>query len=415
MPVQQLNATVYHDDVAGAIERLYPGFYQNHMKSWMETVTTQSSTLGQHQNIDGAASFWTALRRNTGSVAMMGNVRNAMQNIGGVALAAARVKPRFLMLAAYDYMSQPGAARDEINAKSRMMRLRHAAGNNIYEVRDAINELTESSNLLIRNAEATRKFLAKHTYILQELTQKPLDRIVWIGAYKQAIDKGANEQDAIREADAAVRMTQHDSTPISLASGEKGSPVQKMFSQFMGWFVMLSSLRGGDFHNMSKGNAMLLVMGPMITTLVIGEIVSEIGEIVSDMLDDKEPEDEGWDKTAVRIAANSLFALPRAFGPVGAGVSTGLQTFIGSALGTAEGYQMRMPEPAAIGLIGRAFREGRQWVESLENGEDVVNNSIDFSEMLLGAFGFPVGALTNRIQAGITDDDADLKGLIVGR
>jgi len=53
--------------------------------------------------------------------------------------------------------------------------------------------------------------------------------------------------------------------------------------------------------------------------------------------------------------------------------------------------------------------------QSLENGEDVVNNSIDFSELLLGAFGFPVGALTNRIQAGITDDDADLKGLIVGR
>lgn len=408
VPAQQLNATVYHDDVAGAIERLYPGFYQNHMKPWMETVTTQSSTLGQHQNIDGAASFWTALRRNTGSVAMMGNIRNALQNIGGVALAAARVKPRFLMLAAYDYMSQPFAVRDEINAKSRMMRLRHAAGNNIYEVRDAINELTESSNLLIRNAEATRKFLAKHTYILQELTQKPLDRIVWLGAYKQAVDKGAKEKDAIREADSAVRTTQHDSTPISLASGEKGGPVQKMFSQFMGWFVMLSSLRGGDFHNMSKGNAMMLVMGPMITTLVIGEIVSE-------MLDDQEPEDEGWDKSAVRIAANSLFALPRAFGPIGSGVSTGLQTFIGSALGTAEGYQMRMPEPAGIALIGRAFREGRQWIESLQTGKDMGNTSVDFSEMLLGALGYPLGAVTNRIQAGVTDEDADLKGLIVGR
>ena len=409
-PAKQLLSIVYNDDVNVQLERLYPGFTQNHLKHWIETVTTQSSTLGQHQDIDGAASLWNVLRRNTGSAAMIGNIRNALQGIGGIALAAARVRPRYLMLAAHDYFQSPYRSRDAIQDKSRMMRLRHVKGNNIYEVRDAINELHESGNAFIRNTDKLRAFLAKHTYIAQELIQKPLDRIVWLGAYKQAVDAGKSEIVAIREADGAVRQTQHDSTPMSLASGEKGTPLQKLVSQFMGWFVMMASLRGGDFHNQTRLSALMLVLGPMLTTMVIGEIVSE-------MLDEHE-KDDTWDKIALRVAGNSVFSLPRAFGIPGVIASTALQSSVGSALGTAENYQMRMPQPAAFALVGRAMAAGRQWVDAMTSESSkasIADAGTDFIEIVGALFGIPIGVVTNRVQAGFTDEDASVRGFINGR
>lgn len=412
---------VGNKEVKVQLERIQPGIYSEFLNDWLETVGTQSTTLSKNQDVTGLDWFASHMRRSAGTAAMFANVKNSIQGISGLALAIARVNPGALLLAVGDYMFSPMRAKQEINEKSAYMRLRHREGSSVYEVRDKVQDLILSQNMIVRGGQKLSKWMAKNTYWMQEIIQKPVDRIVWLGAYKQELDEGGTEERAILAGDAAVRQTQGDTMAISLATGEKGTSTIKMFTQFMSWFIMMGSLRADFTVAQPEGRSRVAAAAPMLMTMFVTMV---IGELVTEALDRaaSEPEDEeervrrSLGQTAIRVTLNSVIAPLRMFGLAGAGAST-----VAANLFNMDAYQQRMPSPPALSVVMRALREGKQMVA----GEDPFSTEdvLDFGEallILLGAGGVVAG--TKRVRRGFGvgvelergEQPLDISGMVTG-
>lgn len=404
--VQRLNRLLQNRDVRAMLERLEPDIYENYLNHWMQTVASQSTTLGREGDPFAGSTFLSTLRRSAGTAAMFGNVVNAAQNISGAVLAAAKVKPKFLALASQDIIRAPRETRDTIHDLSQYMRDRHAKGNTVYEVRDRIDTLRESSNKLVRGYQQMQRFLSRNTYWLQELTQKPLDRVVWLGAYKQEIERSGSESRAVAAGDAAVRQTQGDTLAVSLARGEKGSEFVKLFTQFSSWFVMMGSLRARAVRD--PGDFMVLAAAafPMLLSLGLGEVIGE-------MLRPGGDKDDDLDTTALRVMRNTAIALPRV-----AGLPGNVASAVVAALLDGDVYQQRMPAPPAISTLSRALSEGNQ----LLHGDEVTtSDAMDFAEAASVLLGLPVTPVTRRVRAGFGvatrdgEEEFSARGLLTGR
>ena len=412
---------VGNKEVKVQLERIQPGIYSEFLNDWLETVGTQSTSLSRNKDVTGLDYFASHLRRSAGTAAMFANVKNSIQGISGLALAIARVNPGALLLAVGDYMASPIASKKQINEKSAYMRLRHRDGNSVYEVRDKVQDLLLSQNMIVRGGQKLSRWMAKNTYWMQEIIQKPVDRIVWLGAYKQELDEGGSEEQARLAGDAAVRQTQGDTMAISLAQGEKGTATIKMFTQFMSWFIMMGSLRADFTVAQPEGRSRAAAAAPLLMTMFVTMV---IGELVTEALDQaaSEPEDEeervrrSLGQTAIRVTLNSIIAPLRMFGIAGAGAST-----VAATLFNMEAYQQRMPAPPGWSVAMRLLREGKQMVA----GEDPFSTEdvLDFSEallVLLGAGGIVAG--TRRVRRGLGvgvelergEEPFDVSGLITG-
>lgn len=412
---------VGNKEVRVQLERIQPGIYSEFLNDWLETVGTQSTSLSKNQDVTGLDWFASHMRRSAGTAAMFANVKNSIQGISGLALAIARVNPGALLLAVGDYMTSPLRSKQEINEKSAYMRLRHREGNSVYEVRDKVQDLLLSQNMIVRGGQKLSKWMAKNTYWMQEIIQKPVDRIVWLGAYKQELDEGGTEERAILAGDAAVRQTQGDTMAISLATGEKGTATIKMFTQFMSWFIMMGSLRADFTVAQPEGRSRVAAAAPMVmtmfVTMVIGELVTEaLDQLSSEAEDEEERVRRSLGQTAIRVTLNSIIAPLRMFGLSGAFSST-----IAATMFNMDAYQQRMPSPPALSVVMRALREGKQMVA----GEDPFSTEdvLDFGEammILLGAGGIVAG--TRRVRRGLGvgvelergEEPLDVSGLITG-
>jgi len=419
--LRRIQQFVGNKDVQMQLERIQPGIYNEFLNGWLETVGTQTTSLSKNKDVIGLDYFASHARRSAGMAAMFANVKNSIQGISGLALAIARVNPGSLLLAVGDLVTAPLAAKKEIYGKSKYMLLRHREGNSVYEVRDKVEDLLLSQNMIVRGGQKLSKWMAKNTYWMQEIIQKPIDRIVWLGAYKQELDAGGSEEDAILAGDAAVRQTQGDTMAISLAEGEKGTATMKMFTQFMSWFIMMGSLRADFTVAQPKGKSRVAAAAPvlmtMLVTMVIGEIVTEtLDRLASEPEDEEERVRRGLGQTSIRILLNSVTAPLRMFGLAGAGASS-----IAAMLFNMEAYQQRMPSPPALSVITRLMREGKQMVA----GEDPFSTEdvLDFSEallILLGAGGVVAG--TKRVRRGFgigvdlepREEPFDISGLTTG-
>tara|TARA_R110000824_G_scaffold21622_6_gene80552 strand:+ start:23 stop:1057 length:1035 start_codon:yes stop_codon:yes gene_type:complete len=343
-----------------------------------------------------------------------------------------------MLLAFGDYISAPRATKEEIYKKSRYMKLRHSNDSQIleadlYAVRDRINDLVANQNMIMRGGQKASAWLARNTYWMQEITQKPIDRMVWLGAYKKDIDAGGSEESAALAGDAAVRQTQGDTMAISLASGEKGSATIKMFTQFMSWFVMMGSLRA-DFTVKQPGKSRAVAAAPvlmtMFATMVIGEMIEEgLERLSTEPEDEEEKAKRGLGQTAIRISIRSTIAPLRMFGFPGAISSTVASNLVSyfdeSKTVFRKGYETRMPEAPALSLIARALREGKQAVSGQKpfSSESI----LDFAEVLLiiqGPAGGVAYATSKRIRRGLGldvqelapgEERFDASGLFTGR
>ena len=403
------------------LERMHPFIYQEFLNPWMETVGTQSTTMSKDKDTSGLDWFASHMRRSAGTAAMFANVKNSLQNISGIVLALNRVGPTHLLLAFGDMMGSPRATNKAIYERSKYMKFRHSKDSNIYEVRERVEDLLLSQNTIVRGGQKASAWMARNTYWMQEITQKPLDRLVWVGAYKKEMESSGDEEQAILAGDAAVRQTQGDTMAISLALGEKGTSTAKMFTQFLSWFIMMGSLRA-DFMVKQADKSRLAAAAPvlmsMFVTMVIGEAITEaLDRFDGEEEDEKEKAHREMGTTAIRVSINSITAPMRMFGPLGAAGSA-----VAATIFNMESYQQRMPTAPAWSVLQRALRKGQQLVRGEEAfTTPAVLDYLDAMLVLAGAGG--ATAATKRIRGGLGlgidldpgEEAVDWSGLITGR
>ena len=418
-PVHRKVSVMLRDrDIEVLLERLSPGFYEYHVRHFLQTAASLSRTLPGAKDTDtlGELKIVDMLRTNYSTAVMFGHVVNATQGFTGAILAAARVKPRYLSRALFE-----GPSQAEIYAMSPFLETRHKLNVTAFEMQQQIIELTKPGGPLVRGGRALRNWLVRNTYWLQELVQKPLDRLVWRGAYIEATESlGYTEAQAVQHANQAVRATQSDTAVTSMAKIEKGGALMKLFMQFSGWFISLGSLRASPLRRAQIAGRESLTAGFLeivkAREVWAGYFTLYMGELIGLALsseDEEEKQRSSLERWATDPLWQTTLSAPRAVGPVGIAMSA-----VVAMITRSEAHQQRMPSAPVTALIDQLKRSYYSLTaEDREPGAEAIT---DMTTAVLRAFGLPAGLLTDRLRRGfdVFEEqriEPSVRGVISGR
>lgn len=249
--IRDVERLAQHPDVATTLEARQPGVWQNMLLPWLQRVASQSITkAGKSPDIDN---FWRYVRSSSGLSLMFANVANALQQLTGVITAALKVKPRHLFAGVWRLLTERQALYHDIAEQSEFMadRQRHQ----IFDSLEQIHTLTTNKSKFAK----ARSWVKQHGYFLQTTFQNMVDAVVWSGAYEQSIEESGKtvsdadaKQEAIRRADAAVRMSQSSFDPSDVAGYEEGTPFYRIFTMFSGYFNTLANLQADELTRMAR-------------------------------------------------------------------------------------------------------------------------------------------------------------------
>jgi len=241
---------------------------------WLQRAASQKvvnpSDTGLGKALDAAASF---LRGNIATQIMFGNITNTLQQYTGLVVAMSKIKPKYIRNGLATYMTSPQKSVENILEKSTYMK--STQGSNIHEIYNAVD------NIIVKPGtfDTIKDFSKRHTYFLQSFAQNQVNTIVWLGAYEQAVQNKMSEEESVKAADSAVRLTQGTNNPEDISAFETGTKTQLLFKQFAGYFNMLANLNSSEITKISRqvglkkgaGKAFYLYM----TALMIPAVLSE--------------------------------------------------------------------------------------------------------------------------------------------
>jgi hypothetical protein len=275
--VKAVGRIVMNKDFRKALSQVDPTAGADMLVPWLQRSAQQLVSIPSKGDGGKAADwFFSRLRANVGRQAMFANVVNAMQQVTGLSISTLKVKPKHLRNALWRYVRAPKETVEAISEKSAFMRTRFDS--QMQEMNQRIDEIVLNPGKF----EKLRDFGVQHTYILQSMMQNPVDAMTWAGAYDQALEHGAKEEEAVKEADAAVRQTQGSMNAEDISRYESGSPFMRAFTMFYSYFNMQANLLGTEFQKvyrdvgLKKGASRMLfiyTMGFMIPAVISEALV----------------------------------------------------------------------------------------------------------------------------------------------
>jgi len=291
--------------------------------------------------------FFRELRRRVGMNIMVANVVNTLQQLTGISMAAVKVKPRHLRHALFTYVRAPRETAARIHAASDFMKTRQTP--QVMEMQSHIDDLLLNPS----KYEQARDFARKHGYFMQAGTQNVVDTIAWTGAYDQAIEGGATEKEAVRQADSAVRLTQGSFAAEDISRFETGTPFVRAFTMFYGYFNMQANLLGSEFAIVARDMGLRKGAGRLFYVYLFGfAIPAMVAEAIVQASDGSlDDDDDGLTDDLLAIFFGGQFRNATAFFPfVGPAVSATVNAF------NDRWYDDRISTSPAVSAIESAAR-----------------------------------------------------------
>lgn len=255
-----------------AMDEVDPTAIESMLVPWLKRTATQSLNKAPETQADRAvARIANRVRQRTGLLLMSGNVVNTLQQFTGLSVAALRVGPRYLAAGLVEYIRSPGKTADAVNELSAWMRQRSDDG--ARDVDQAIEDMLANPGKLQR----VEQLGTRYGYVLQQAAQNLLDRVVWIGAYKQAEAAGVTDAQAVRQADSAVRMTQSSFAPEDASKVEHAGSFTRLFLMFYSYFSGQANLIATEAQN-ARGNPARLAMVYLLGFAVPAFVADVIGK-----------------------------------------------------------------------------------------------------------------------------------------
>ena len=219
---------------------------------WLKAAASQKTYApsGFGQSFDR---LMATIKRNTGLGIMFANVGNALQQLTGLFPALIKVKPKYLKDGLITYMKDREGTNQQIAEMSQFMADRQK--NLIFDIQDRLNELIINPNKF----QKMKSWSKHHGYFLQQTFQGITDSIVWMGTYNQVHETMSKDmsdeavmKEAIKQADANVRLTQDSLLPEDRAAFQNMNPIVQSVTQFTGYFNMIANLSFGQYQKLVK-------------------------------------------------------------------------------------------------------------------------------------------------------------------
>ena len=311
------------------LEILNPQKTDTLIKPWLQTVVSQKTFAPSGMG----AEFDTALnatRKRGGMAVMFFNLKNAIEQYTGVFPAMLKATPVQMLSSLQNYIADREGTMQAIADLSPFMADRQL--NQIFDIQSRLQELIVNPN----NFEKFKDWSTKHAYFLQQTFQNQVDAVVWMAVYNQTHQKLPSsmsdievQTEAIKQADAAVRMTQDSLLPEDRAGFQNWNPIIQSISQFTGYFNNIANLNNNQyqkitrdigFNNKGKGTEQLFymyfysIMMPAVIAGMIGRTFAgnlfldeeDDGMIVDDMMKAVLGDLVNYKKAFVPIFGNAL-------------------------------------------------------------------------------------------------------------
>ncbi len=356
------------------------------------------------------------VRKRTGTLLMMGNLTNALQNFTGLFLAAVKVKPRFLRDSLFKYIRDPKGLAQANREASVFMENRTDT-----EVQAMVGDM-EAMLVNPSALEKVKDWTDRHGMFFQRVTQNVLDNVVWDAAKDQAISEGSSPEEAVRQANSAVRQTQSSGAPEDVSRAETGNAVIRVFNQFWNYFNMQANLLGTEFAKTADGMGLkrgagralyIYTMGFMLPAVVAEVIVS----LAKGGLDDED--DDGYLDEVMGLFFGSQARTAAALMPGGAIVRSGWGAFTKD-----NRYDDRIQTSPAISILESAVKAPASIYRAVVD-QGKTSTAVKDSMTLLGLLsGLPLPAVARPIgyisdvaeEVANPDDPVDVvRGLLTGR
>lgn len=295
--------------------------------------------------------FFNGLRTSAAMQIMFFNVTNTIEQIGGFGISATRINPTYLLKSTVKYMRSPKQAMKSITEKSTAMRTR--TDDQIFEMEKRAKEIfSEESNF-----EKVKDWGRRNAYFTQALTQNLVDGITWQASYDESISQGKTEEQAIRKADADVRITQSSRRPIDVSNFETNQWVN-FFNMFYSFFNMMANVNASNFTKLYyedlslKGKFMkgfyLYMMG-FAAVAITSEAVKKAAAGGLDEDEDDEYLDDLYD-----VFVGSQINLGFAMIPIaGQSLNAGYHELVGG-----KAYETRLSASPAASVLATTLRTG---------------------------------------------------------
>lgn len=316
-PVRDVRRLLGHESVRAPLSRMDSSAYDGMLIPWLNRAARQQ-TETPVPAYNGVMKWLSKARSRAGMSSMIGNVVNAAQQVTGFAVAAIRVKPRYLRSAMVEYAKNPRKLTQHVSEASQYMEARMR--NEVAQMNLAIDDILLNPNV----HQKAQAWTARHGYFLQSAVDNVMGPIIWTGAYNEAIEQGASEVDARRQADSAIRETQGSTLPEDIAAFEAGNAFTRLFTQFQGYFNMQANLLGTEFAKTQRDMGLRAGMGRglyvftlgFLAPALVGQIIAELGKGGPDDEDGDGYLDD-WLASLGIGAAKSAFALVPGAGQAG--------------------------------------------------------------------------------------------------
>ena len=252
-PVLQDTLKIINDkEFKKKLKIINPVIQKEMIEPWLKAAASQKtySPSGLGAGVD--ALIATGKRR-TGIGIMFGNLPNAFQQLTGLFPALVKVKPKHLRQGLMTYMKDREGTNQMIAEVSPFMADRQK--NLIFDIQGRLNELLVNPN----NFQKMQNWGKTHGYFLQQTFQGITDAIVWMGTYNQVHESMPSSmsdqevmQEAVKQADANVRMTQDSLLPEDRAAFQNMNPIIQSLTQFTGYFNMIANLDFTQHQKLAK-------------------------------------------------------------------------------------------------------------------------------------------------------------------
>ena len=194
------------------------------IKNWIQAVA-KGRIVNNTNTLDEVSEF---LRTNYVTSVLGGNIISVLKQPTAYFMGLAQVSKIEAGKALLDYWRSPFDYNKFIDEKSVMMRDR---------AKSVMRELSEIAEKDFGKFEFKGKPIYKKvkdaSMVPMEVFDKVTANALWLAKYREVLNKGLDEDKAIREADAVIRQTQNMGGLVYLPSAFRAGGVTRMFTMFL--------------------------------------------------------------------------------------------------------------------------------------------------------------------------------------
>ena len=390
--VMSINRLISNQEVRNVVQETMGPEYEQMLSPWLRGVVNDSN-----QGVDGLNrwdKFALHLRSNVVVAGLGFRASSVLIQATDWGRAMDRVKFRYLGSAILEFSANPAKMVREVRAMSKEMEGR--PDNLDRDLRAQWQQLTGQTGV----SAAAQRFAMKGLSMADAITSVT----TWKGAYNQARDAKSPPEQAVMEADRAVRLTLMSGAPKDLVAIQRKKDVGwKLATMFLGDSTAIYGILGDMQHKVAKGQDVPKQAARLVFSIMLPAIAAQLIKGRGPQDD----EDKLWwaTKQALLVAPSSIPILRD----------------VAQAVSTGRDYQFS-PVAGGLAKAGKAAMADWKLATGDENqtGEDAFMKSMDAASILFGLpLGQPLSTLkyVRKVQKGEENPESNtelVKNLVLG-